>query len=114
MSVDSSKWRDALVAKMASLFASDADRESARVILAALADDDLGERVAVACLKLAGANLTELKSYVDKARTDYRDVLAWAESPRLMQLGPSAPPADQAQARQDDAQEYARWLRGSS
>lgn len=45
------------------------------------------------------------------ALDDYRDVLAWAESPQQMREGPDAPPADQAQARRADADEYAAWLR---
>lgn len=30
-----------------------------------------------------------------------------------LRLGPSAPPADQARARREDMEEYARWLKGS-
>jgi hypothetical protein len=45
------------------------------------------------------------------ASADYRDILAWAESPRQMRLGPGAPVPDQIHARREDAEEYARWLR---
>lgn len=108
-----SEWHEALNSKMTTLFASDADREAARAMLAPVVDANEGERVAVACLRLAGSNLEELRTCVDAALTDYRDILAWAESPRQMRLGPVAPPADQARARRDDAQEYAQWLRDS-
>lgn len=109
----SPEWHDALKTKLVALFASDADREAARAVLAPVVGGNEGERVAVACLKLAGADLAELKTCADASLSDYRDVLAWAESPRQMRLGPSAPPSDQARARREDAQDYARWLRGS-
>jgi hypothetical protein len=67
----------------------------------------------VACLKLSDGDLARLKKYVEAATTDYRDVLAWAEYPRQMRLGPNAPPADQAHARREDMDEYAQWLRSS-
>jgi hypothetical protein len=47
------------------------------------------------------------------ALTDYRDILAWAESPRQMRLGPNAPYADKARARRADAEDYERWLGAS-
>lgn len=98
---------------MAMLFISDADRETAKAILAPVFASGEGARVALACLKLSGSDVSKLRACVDAALVDYRDVLAWAESPRQMRLGPSAPPADQARARRDDADEYTQWVRGT-
>ncbi len=106
-------WRNALETKLAVLFASDRDRGAAREVLSPVLECPEPERIAVACLKLSDGDLARLKEYVDAATADYRDVLAWAEYPRQMRLGPSAPPADQARARREDMNEYARWLKSS-
>ena len=108
----STDWRHALERKMSALFASDDERRAARtVLLPVLEGVAESERVAVACLKLSDGDLERLKECVRAASTDYRDILAWAESPRQMRLGPSAPASDQIRARRQDAEEYARWLR---
>ena len=96
--------------KLRSLHADDAARASATALLADVLAKVEGERVALAALKLAGADLDALARWVRAAREDYRDVLAWAEYPRQMRLGPDAPLAEQARARREDAAEYARWL----
>jgi len=38
-------------------------------------------RVQLAVLKLSEGNLSQLRKYLEVARTDYRDVLFWAETP---------------------------------
>ena len=96
--------------KLQRLFPSDEDRVRVRAILAELIAGVEGERVALAVLKLAGSDLGELRRCVDAARTDYRDILAWAEYPRQMRLGASAPAADLSTARRADAAEFQRWL----
>jgi hypothetical protein len=98
---------------MALLFASDVDREAARATLAQVLGSTEGERVALACLKLAGSDPAALQNCVNAALTDYRDILAWAESPRQMRVGPTAPAEVQARARREDAEEYKAWLRDS-
>lgn len=108
-----SQWRDALETKLPALFASEPDRRAAREVLSPVLECPEPERVAVACLKLSEGDLALLKKYVDAAKADYRDVLAWAEYPRQMRLGPGAPPADQARARREDMDDYARWLKSS-
>jgi hypothetical protein len=42
------------------------------------------ERVRLDILKLAGADMDELKKYLKVAMQDYRDILAWAEYPEQM------------------------------
>ncbi len=102
--------RQRLEGKLARLFARDADREAARATLAPVLESTEGERVALACLKLAGSDSGRLQACVGAALADYRDILAWAESPRQMRLGPTAPAGSQATARRQDADEYAAWL----
>ena len=96
--------------KLSLLFASDGDREAARATLAQVLSCTEGERVALACLKLAGGDPAALQNCVNAALTDYRDILAWAESPRQMRLGPAASAEARATARRQDADEYAAWL----
>jgi len=42
------------------------------------------DRVRLAALKIADGDLEQLKQAVNTARRDYRDILAWAESPNEM------------------------------
>jgi hypothetical protein len=105
------EWRNVLKTKTASIFATDGEREAARAVLAPVVDGVEGERVAVSCLKLSDGDLLKLKDCASAALTDYRDILAWAESPRQMRIGPSAPPAERVRARRADAEEYALWIK---
>ena len=84
--------------KLKGLFPFDEIRERARAIVAELIPGVAGERVTLAALKLAGSDLGEIRRCVDAARTDYRNILAWAEYPRQMRLGASAPAAEREAA----------------
>src|SRR5690606_13890466 len=48
-------------------------------------------RVRLAILELARGDATKLEACVALARTDYRDVLAWAEYPEQMAVPPPVP-----------------------
>ena len=68
-------------------------------------------RVRVAALKLAAGDLEQLDHFIEVARADYRDVLAWAEYPAYLQrpLGP----ADEREAREAvdaDWRQYKDWF----
>jgi len=108
-----SQWRDALERKVPALFASVQDQETARSVLSPVLAGPEGERVAVACLRLCRGDLGRLKQCADASLTDYRDVLAWAEYPRQMDLGPGASASDQARATREDLDEYTQWLANS-
>jgi hypothetical protein len=95
---------------MARVYPSADERKVAEAVLAPVVAGIEGERVAVACLKLAEGDLAKLRESASAALTDYRDVLAWAESPRQMRLGPGASQEEQRTARRADAEEYSRWL----
>lgn len=104
------RWDQIWDLKLAQIFAASAERDAANAILAPVIVSSEGHRVAVACLKLAGGSLKELKECAQAALTDYRDILAWAEYPRQMQLDVKATSEQKAAARRADAQEYTRWL----
>jgi hypothetical protein len=96
--------------KLATLYPAEDARRAAELALAPVLRGREGTRVALGCIKLAGDDLARLEGFVRAALEDYRDILAWAESPRQMRQGPSAPAADRTQAQRADAEEYASWL----
>jgi hypothetical protein len=68
-------------------------------------------RVCAAALKLADGDIQQLEHYIDAARSDYRDVLAWAEYPAYMDcvLGPK----DESEAKalvDADWEQYQDWF----
>src|SRR6476646_9601479 len=69
-------------------------------------------RVRLAVLKLAGADVQRVRSYVDAAKGDYRDVLAWAEYPAQMKADSwRLPPAERKALIGQDRERYEDWLR---
>ena len=72
------------------------------------------ERVRLAALKLASGNLGKLRSTIDRAKLDYRDVLAPAEYPKFMREGlrfRRLRSRDRERIYIDDWQQYERWLK---
>lgn len=73
------------------------------------------ERVRLAVLKLCGGDLNELLKMIDAAKGDYRDVLAWAESPNQLRTSPAelaAMSPDAAhEVRDQDRRQYLAWLK---
>lgn len=75
------------------------------------------ERVHLAILKLSEGKIDKLYHYVGVAKSDFRDVLAWAEYPNqacLSTIGPdrSNPEAYKAIV-EKDLQQYLAWLQGN-
>ena len=71
-------------------------------------------RVRLAALKLANGSLEGLRQAIDRAKLDYRDVLALAEYPKYTQIGFRARTFRsriQQQIFADDWQQYERWLK---
>jgi len=71
-------------------------------------------RVRLAALKLANGSLDGLRQAIDRAKLDYRDVLAPAEYPKYTQFGFRARRLRsrvQQQIFSDDWQQYERWLK---
>lgn len=68
-------------------------------------------RVRLAILKLASSNprIEEIKKYTSAAKTDYRDVLSWAEYPRQSRNW-SAKGAEKQKLIDADLNEYQTWL----
>jgi len=73
-------------------------------------------RIHLAILKLSGGQLDKLETYLETARTDYRDVLAWAEYPEEMKIGYTAKskmtPEQVTDLRRRDREQYLNWLQG--
>lgn len=72
------------------------------------------ERVRLAALKLANGDIGKLRSAINRAKLDYRDVLAPAEYPKFMQEGirfRRLRSRDRELIYTDDWQQYERWLK---
>jgi len=67
-------------------------------------------RVQLAILKLSGGDLEQVRQYVETARRDFRDVLAWAEYPEAMERGPKVSPEERRAIEERDRQQYLDWL----
>jgi hypothetical protein len=73
------------------------------------------ERVQLAILKLSGGKRDLLPDLVRMAKTDWRDVLAYAEYPEEMKTGlemRELPPKEAKAIRQRDKRQYEKWLKG--
>jgi hypothetical protein len=71
-------------------------------------------RVRLAILKLVAGRFDQLRSHVDMAKRDYRDVLAYAEYPNYMQKVPPSggiPAAKEQEAIDQDWRQYEEWLK---
>jgi hypothetical protein len=71
------------------------------------------DRVRLAVLKLAGGDFQALRREIDVAKSDYRDVLAYAEYPEYMQkVSPSAGLAGHERDKiiRADWKQYQSWL----
>lgn len=73
------------------------------------------ERVQLAVLKLSRGDRERLPELVKMAKTDFRDVLAYAEYPEEMRTDPAGMrdmPAGKAKSiRRRDRDQYERWLK---
>lgn len=70
------------------------------------------ERVQIAILKLSEGDLEKLQRTVAAAKTDYRDVLAWAEYPEEMRKDTwkMTDKEEVARIRESDRKQYLDWL----
>jgi hypothetical protein len=71
------------------------------------------ERVQLAILKLCDEEgRDDPTAYVETACADYRDVLAWAESPNLFGRIDCTDPDERARLIAQDRAQYVAWLEG--
>ena len=71
-------------------------------------------RVQLAALKLANGSMERLRSNIELAKRDYRDVLAYAEYPKYIRNGfrvRELPADEQLQMIDNDWRQYNEWLR---
>lgn len=103
-----------LESKLKRLFPETENRLEAQAILDTYGQESYEQeqtRVRLAILKLVGSNpnIDKLKKYTSAAKTDYRDVLSWAEYPRQSKNW-SAKNDEKHQLIAADLNEYQAWL----
>lgn len=103
--------------KAAELFPASHGQEALRRLARYGANDSGPEvhRVHLAILKLSEGDLAKLDRWIETAREDYRDALAYAEYPEQMRTGAVFSQPDQEAYRRvlrADRQQYLDWLYG--
>ena len=68
------------------------------------------ERVHLAVLRLSEGDSAKLLYWIDIAKQDYRDALAWAEYPSQMRAPVNADPDQVKRISQEDRKQYLAWL----
>ena len=68
-------------------------------------------RVRLDILKCCNGNYGLIDKFLDAAKQDYRDVLAWAEYPHQMELAVSADDKQKKMAIKKDREQYNEWLK---
>lgn len=74
------------------------------------------DRVRMAVLKLSSGDFAKLRTHIEMAKRDFRDVLAYAEYPAYMKVGfgvGKLPETEQSRIIGSDWQQYEEWLRKS-
>jgi hypothetical protein len=70
-------------------------------------------RIAAGILKLVNKNFDALDELIEKANTDSRDILMWAEYPRCAKIGfDELGKKQMKQVYLDDFIEFSNWLKG--
>jgi hypothetical protein len=72
------------------------------------------DRVRLAALKLANGSVQKLRVSIERAKRDYRDVIAPAEYPGHSKVGwtrAGLPPDEKRRIFQSDWQQYEQWLK---
>jgi len=105
--------RDLVIAKAKQCFPNE-DQEKIMGILD-LYHGPEKERVQIAILKLSGGDLEDLRTEVETAKRDYRDVLAYAEFPEEMNQWAlsdkeEVSEEEEKRMRERDRQQYIDWL----
>ena len=99
--------------KLQSMFPDDFTRRRVRKILLDYgrgAHEREPDRVRLAILKLAGAELRSVEKYTGYARDDYRTILAWAEYPRQARQWVMPDAEEKRKLSEADLTEYEDWL----
>lgn len=105
--------RDLVIEKIRAIFPDRAAEEVLAVLDAygREAHEKETDRVHLAILKLCDeGSRDDPTPYVEAAKADYRDVLAWAEYPNQMRRTTDVCAEDREALRQLDAAQYRAWL----
>lgn len=77
------------------------------------ASEPEAERVRLAVLRLAESDIEKIAATVEGAKEDYRDIIAWAESPTEMRFAMANAKLSStklAEVREKDKRQYEEWL----
>ena len=94
------------------LFGAHPDAKALREALLKYSDKE-SPRVHLAILKLSEGDTDKLMSFIEAAKVDYRDVLAWAEYPEQLRSGKTRynTPLEEYEAiLRADRTQYEAWL----
>jgi len=104
-----------LATKLEELFPDGEEREEAASLLDSYGREEHERepgRVRLAVLKLARGDQVKLRGYLQNAREDFRDVLAWAEYPNQVRVQYGLGSAGREELICRDREQYERWLFG--
>jgi hypothetical protein len=102
--------------KLETMFPDDFTRRRVRKVLLEYgqgAHEREPDRVRLAILKLAGAELRSVEKYTGYAHDDYRTILAWAEYPRQAREWINPDAEEKREMIEADLDEYEHWLHDS-
>ena len=108
------KYDVILSRKLEVLFPNKSARQQVNILLGSYgmeACEKEPDRVRMAVLKLSGSDLDKMRHYTQRAKQDYRDILAWAEYPRQCNHWSLADGPEKAELRKEDLVEYDDWLK---
>ena len=70
------------------------------------------QRVRLAILKLSRGKIARAEYYLEEAKKDYRDVLAWAEYPEQVRAPTwKLAPEENSAMQERDLEQYEKWLK---
>ena len=106
-------YRGILSRKMKALFPDTEKRAEVVAVLESYGTEKYEQepyRVSLAVLKLAGADLEEIRTLTTQAKQDFRDILSWAEYPRQSKSWSLRNSAEKQKLIAADKAEYDAWL----
>jgi len=102
-----------LARKISSLFPGDEDRVKELLSRYGVeAYEKEPQRVRLAILKLSRGKIARAEYYLEEAKKDYRDVLAWAEYPEQVRAPTwKLAPEENSAMQERDLEQYEKWLK---
>ena len=105
--------KEVFLRKLATIFPDEQSREAAMAILRQYGmerHEPESERVWLAVLKISGDDLAQIRRNTELAKRDFRDILAAAEYPNQIRIGPMPAGREKREILEKDRQQYEKWL----